>query len=688
MGVVGKPHAVCIPYPAQGHINPMLKLAKLLHHKGFHITFVHSEFNHQRLLKSKGPHSLNGLPDFQFHTIPDCLPPSHIDATQDIPSLCVSTRENCFVPFRNLLDKLNDTASSNVPPVSCIVSDGSMTFTLKAAEELGIPEVIFWTTSACGFMGYAQYQHLIEKGLVPLKDASYLRNGYLDSVIDWVPGMKDIRLRDLPSFIRTTDPNEIMLNFAQGEVERTHKASAIIFNTFEFFERDVLDALSSMFPPIYTIGPLQLLLNQISDNGLSSIESNLWPYEPGCLEWLNSKESNSVVYVNFGSIVVMTPQQMIEFAWGLANSRQTFLWIIRPDLVTGEAAILPHEFVTETVERGKLSSWCPQEQVLKHPSIGGFLTHSGWNSTLESVCSGVPMICWPFFAEQQTNCRYTCKEWAIGMEINSDVKRDEVETLVRELMERNKGKELKKKIMEWKNRAEEATRSSEALILSTACLTSSSIPSSTVSLPPTSTLPKTYPLCVSTRKNCFVPFRNLLDKLNDTASSNVPPISCIVSDGAMTFTLKAAEELGIPEVLLWTTSACGFMGFAQSRHLIEKGLVQLKGRSQFETHLLVFGHRSRLGTWDERYSSEGIRTTDPNDIMLNFALGEVERALKASAIILNTFEILERDVLDALSSIFPPIYTIGPLQLLQNQIADKENGLRSIESNLWPYEPG
>ncbi|KAF8405854.1 hypothetical protein HHK36_007931 [Tetracentron sinense] len=458
MGVpVEKAHAVCIPYPAQGHINPMLKLAKLLHYKGFHITFVNTEFNHQRLLKSRGPDSLDGLPDFQFHAIPDGLPPSDVDATQDTFALCASTRENCLVPFRNLLHKLNDTSSSNVPPVSCIVSDGAMTFTLDAAQELGIPEVLFCTHSACGFMGYVQYRHLIEKGLVPLKDASYLTNGYLDTVIDWVPGMKEIRLRDFPSFIRTTDPNDIMLNFPLGELERAHKASAMIFNTFEIFERDVLDALSSMFPPIYTIGPLQLLQNHFSDNGLKSIESNLWQNEPGCLEWLNSKEPNSVVYVNFGSVTVMTRQQMIEFAWGLANSKQTFLWIIRPDLVAGDSAILPLEFVTETVERGKLSSWCPQEQVLKHPSIGGFLTHSGWNSTLESVCGGVPMICWPFFAEQQTNCRYTCKEWGVGMEIDSDVKRDVVEMLVRELMEGDKGKMMKNKVMDWKNLAEEAT---------------------------------------------------------------------------------------------------------------------------------------------------------------------------------------------------------------------------------------
>ncbi|KAF8411203.1 hypothetical protein HHK36_003747 [Tetracentron sinense] len=97
-----------------------------------------------------------------------------------------------------------------------------------------------------------------------------------------------------------------------------------------------------------------------------------------------------------------------------------------------------------------LASWCPQEQVLKHISIRGFLTHSGWNSTLESVCCGVPMIYWPFFAEQETNCRYVCKEWSIGMEIDNNIKRDEEEMLVRELMEGEKGKEMKNKATEWK----------------------------------------------------------------------------------------------------------------------------------------------------------------------------------------------------------------------------------------------
>ncbi|XP_043707527.1 7-deoxyloganetin glucosyltransferase-like [Telopea speciosissima] len=453
-----KPHAVCIPFPAQGHVNPMMQLAKLLHSRGFHITFVNTEFNHRRLLRSKAPDALKGFTDFQFETIPDGLPSSDRDATQDVPTLCDSVGKNCLAPFRDLLKKLNSSSSSTtVPQVSCIVSDAVMSFSIKAARELGIPEVQFWTASACGFMGYLHFDELIKRGIVPLKDEKDISNGYLDTPIDWIPGMKDMRLKDVPSFIRTTDPNDIMLNYLGQEAQNSLKAPAIILNTFDDLEHEVLGAIASKFPHIYTIGPLKFLGQCISET--ESIPSSLWKEDFNCLEWLDKKEPNSVVYVNFGSITVMSDQHFREFAWGLANCKYPFLWINRPDVVMGEeSAILPEEFIEETKDRGLVVSWCPQDKVLLHSSIGGFLTHCGWNSTIESICGGVPMLCWPFFAEQQTNCRYACTHWGIGLEINNDLKREEVETLVKELMEGERGKVMRKKTLDWKEKAEAATK--------------------------------------------------------------------------------------------------------------------------------------------------------------------------------------------------------------------------------------
>ncbi|KAL1315314.1 hypothetical protein HN51_042087 [Arachis hypogaea] len=453
-----KPHAVCIAYPAQGHITPMLKLAKLLHNKGFHITFVNTEYNHRRFLRSRGPDSLKGLPSFRFETIPDGLPQDpddHADVTQDVRSLCESTRTTCSPHFKKLISKLN--SDGGVPPVTCIVSDSIMSFSADAAEEFGIPLVMFWTASACGFVCYMHYHKLVQKGLIPFKDMSYVTNGYLETTLDWVPGIKEIRLRDMPSFLRTTDLKDIMLDFFIGECARAHKASAIVMNTFDALEHDVLEACSSIhnMPPIYPIGPLNFQLNHFNNEHLNKISSNLWREDLECLEWLDKQEPNSVVYVNFGSITTMTNENLIEFAWGLANSNKKFFWVIRPDLVAGEIAVLPPEFVEVTKIRGMLANWCPQEQVLAHPSIGVFLTHSGWNSTLESVCGGVPMICWPFFAEQQTNCRFCNKEWGNGLEIEH-VSREKIESLVRESMDGEKGQDMRQNALQWKKLAKDA----------------------------------------------------------------------------------------------------------------------------------------------------------------------------------------------------------------------------------------
>ncbi|CAJ2649078.1 unnamed protein product [Trifolium pratense] len=450
-----KPHALLIPFPTQGHINPFLKLAKILHNKGFYITFVNTEFNHKRLLKSIGPNIVNGLSDFNFETIPDGLPTTNMDATQNIPDLCDSTRNHCLAPFCDLISKLND------PPVTCIISDGVMSFTIKASQQFGLPNILFWAHSACVFMVYKECKNLMERVLAPLKDASYLTNEHLDTIIDWIPGMKNITLRDLPGIFHTTDPNDLVLNFVAEQIEAASKASAIILPTFDALESDVLNELSTMFPKLYTIGPLELFHDQISENnGFESIKCNLWKEESECLKWLDSQEPNSVLYVNFGSVINMRHNQLVELAWGLANSKKKFLWVIRPDIVKdgSETLLVPQEIVEETKDRGLMVGWCPQEKVLKHKAVGGFLSHCGWNSTIESISNGVPLICCPFFNDQILNCKYIWSEWKFGMVMDSDnVTRDEVEKLVVELIEGEKGKEIRRKAIEWKKMAIEAT---------------------------------------------------------------------------------------------------------------------------------------------------------------------------------------------------------------------------------------
>ncbi|XP_024178291.2 7-deoxyloganetin glucosyltransferase [Rosa chinensis] len=165
-----KPHAMCIPAPSLGHIKAVLKLAKLLHHKGFHITFVNTESFHKRYLKSLSPNSLDSLPDFQFETISDGLLDSDVDP---MSLLCENKHMKTLLPpFRGLLTKLNNDFTN--PPVTCIVSDGFLwMFTIAAAQEIGVPIVLFETIAASMFMVFTQFRTLVQKWLVPLKGLTF-----------------------------------------------------------------------------------------------------------------------------------------------------------------------------------------------------------------------------------------------------------------------------------------------------------------------------------------------------------------------------------------------------------------------------------------------------------------------------------------------------------------------------------
>nr|GMC65925.1 7-deoxyloganetin glucosyltransferase-like [Ipomoea batatas] len=428
-----RPRAVCIPYPAQGHISAMLNLAKLLHHKGFHITYVLTQLNYAHIMKARNFLPLSQSPTFRFETIPDGLPSrENPDTALDIAELCFSTAKNCYAPFMELIDRLN--RAEDVPPVSCVVSDTFMAFSVGVAQELGIPVVLFWPFNSVANVIFGDY------------------------IIDWIPGVKSIGLSDIPTSAWSTDPNDPFIDYIISQISKTYKASAIIFHTFDELEPEVCKVLSSMFNRIYTIGPIPMLLKGLPESEIDKIECNLWKEDSTCIQWLDTKNPKSVVYVNFGSMAVTNPEKLVELAMGLSKSMKNFLWIIRPELISGVwSTILPPNFMDAVKDRGYIANWCDQEQVLNHPSVGGFLTHCGWNSMVESMSAGVAMVCWSFFADQPLNRYCCCSEWRLGLEIENDVKRENVESVVRELMEGEKGREVKKKALFWKERGEVAT---------------------------------------------------------------------------------------------------------------------------------------------------------------------------------------------------------------------------------------
>ncbi|XP_037437801.1 7-deoxyloganetin glucosyltransferase-like [Triticum dicoccoides] len=454
------PHALVVPHPSSGNINPALQLAKLLHHHGVYITFVNTEHNHRVMEGTEGAAAVRGHEGFRFEAIPDGLVEADRDAEDYDLRLSASTSQRSAEPLKELLLRLNGTPG--VPPVTCVLPTSLMSFALDMARELGVPSMVLWAYSAASLMTQMRLRELNERGYVPLKDESCLTNGHLSrTVIDWISGLPPISLGDTSSFVRTTDPDDFGLHFNIVEANGCTKAGTLILNTFDDLEADFLAALRAEYPRIYTVGPLGPLLNHHlrprDDDAFGSASGlSLWKQDSECLAWLDTQQPGSIVYANFGSLTVLSPDQLAEFAWGLAASGHPFLWSIRDNLVPGAGAgmsSLPPEFVAATAGQCCLTAWCPQDQVLGHPGVGCFLTHNGWNSTCESVAAGVPMVCWPGFADQYTNCKYACEVWEVGVRLDDEVRREQVASHVRHVM---KAKDMRESAAGWKVKVEEA----------------------------------------------------------------------------------------------------------------------------------------------------------------------------------------------------------------------------------------
>ncbi|KAL0366574.1 UNVERIFIED_CONTAM: UDP-glycosyltransferase 86A1 [Sesamum radiatum] len=206
-------------------------------------------------------------------------------------------------------------------------------------------------------------------------------------------------------YIQDPDVVPVLMKIVVKAFEQVKNADFILCNTVQELESECLSALN-LRQPTYAIGPM----NFFSDVTKTIVEKSLWP-ESDCSRWLSSKPPASVLYISFGSIVQINKQEIVEIAQGLLLSQVNFIWILR----TADA--LPVGFQDDVKDRGLIVPWCNQNAVLSSPAVGGFLTHCGWNSVLESMCSGVPMICYPFYVDQPTNRKLVVDDWKVGIDL-------------------------------------------------------------------------------------------------------------------------------------------------------------------------------------------------------------------------------------------------------------------------------
>ncbi|KAK2996594.1 hypothetical protein RJ639_025511 [Escallonia herrerae] len=430
---MASPHVLIFPLPLQGPVNSMLKLAELLSLAGIQVTFLNTDHIHRRLLRHTHVQSrFSRYHNFRFRTISDGLPEDNPRSGEQVMEIFGAIDAVTRPLFREMMIS-GDLSSSGV---TCIIADGVFDFAVGVAKEIGVPLIYFDTISPCGLWTYLCVPKLIEAGDLPFEGKD------LDAKITCVPGMEGfLRHRDLPSFCRTSNVADPIIQLVMREVQQIPRAQGHIVNTFEDLEGPILHQMRSLCPNLYPIGPLQAHLKARLGAGTTSPQSpssnSLWEEDKSCMAWLDAQPPKSVIYVSFGSLALMTMDQFMEFWYGLVNSGKRFLWVRRPGSVAqkeGESEI-PSELSQGTKERGCIVAWAPQEEVLAHPAVGVFLTHSGWNSTLESIVEGVPMICWPYFVDQQVNSRFVGEVWKLGMDMKDTCDRTIIEKIVRDVME-------------------------------------------------------------------------------------------------------------------------------------------------------------------------------------------------------------------------------------------------------------
>ncbi|KAL2329882.1 hypothetical protein Fmac_017463 [Flemingia macrophylla] len=371
---MGIPHFLCIPYPVQGHVNPLVQFSLALAKHGCKVTFLHTEFSLKRDNTAASANNFEGS-QMKVVTLPDGLGPE--DDRSDMAKVILSIKNT--MPAR-------------------------------------LPKLIEYG------LGFGNCSQTRDQRL-PTKNQA----------IQLSPNMPTIDTQNFP----WRGFNKTLFEHIVQEMQTSELGEWWLCNTVYDLEPEAF----SLSPKFLPIGPLVE-----SDSNLSSF----WQEDTTCLEWLDQQSPKSVVYVSFGSLATVEPNQFKELALGLDLIDKPFIWVVRPsnDNKKVNANAYPHEFLGS---KGKIVGWAPQKKILSHPAIACFISHCGWNSTLEGVCAGVPFLCWPFVSDQYLNKSYICDVWKIGLGLEKDengiISREEIKKKVDQLVS---DKVIKARSLKWK----------------------------------------------------------------------------------------------------------------------------------------------------------------------------------------------------------------------------------------------
>jgi UDP:flavonoid glycosyltransferase YjiC (YdhE family) len=403
------PHLLLICFPGQGHVNPMLRLAKRFAAKGLLVTFSTTSDAGAKITASTGVAAGGdgvplGLGRIRLEFLDD-----HSGDVSALDDLMRHLQTTGPAAFAELIRRQEEAGR----PVSCVVGNPFLPWAVDVAHDAGIPSAVLWVQSCAVFSLYYHHVH----GLVefPAEDD-------LDARVQ-LPGLPALSVADVPSFLLPSNPFKLLADEILKQFRTIHKASWVFVNSFSELERDVVDALPGLSPPPPPLIPVGPLVELEED---SAVRGDMLKAADGVVGWLDAQAPRSVVYASLGSVVVLSAEQLAELAHGLASSGRPFLWVVRPDC----SAMLPEGYLGSVAGRGMVVPWSPQDQVLAHPSTACFLTHCGWNSTLETLAAGVPVVAFPQWGDQCTDAKYLVEEFKMGVRISAPLRRDAVQEAV------------------------------------------------------------------------------------------------------------------------------------------------------------------------------------------------------------------------------------------------------------------
>ncbi|THG19015.1 crocetin glucosyltransferase, chloroplastic-like [Camellia sinensis] len=426
-----------VTFPGQSHINPSLQFAKRLIKMGVKVTLLTAFSALIRMSKTTpNPQGLTMVGFFDGYD-------NGWTDKDDVEHFMSELKRYGSEAVRALIASSFDRGE----PFSRVVYTTLLPWIGKVVHDLQIPSTFLWIQPATILDVYY-----------------YFHNGYADSIRSLgndpsssieLPGLPPLASRDLPSFLVAANVYNFAVPLFKEHLEVFNEETnpKVLVNTFDALEDGPLRAVKRL--NLVGVGPLipSAFLDG-KDPSDTSFGGDLLQKSSDYIEWLNLKQKESVVYVSFGSYSMLSKQQMEEITRGLLESGRPFLWVVRPKQ-NGEQLSCKEELERQ----GMIVPWCSQVEVLSHPSLGCFVTHCGWNSSLESLVSGVLVVAFPLWTDQGTNVKLIEDVWKTGVRVvrNEEgiVESDEILRCIELMVGRE---ELKKNAKKWKDLAREAAK--------------------------------------------------------------------------------------------------------------------------------------------------------------------------------------------------------------------------------------